>query len=294
MLSHQLEEERAEVTCPICQDVYREPRTLPCGHAFCRRCLTGHVTARTQRRPQTPTTFTCPLCAKVVTPPDAGQDRYFWARQFPLHDELQDMVAHLAAREGQLGDGSQPHHCPVHAQVEASSWCVQHDAAACDVCVQTTHAACNGGDVLPLSQAVARRKQEAREMRAHLEGVLAELDKRLQLLDVAEARLSASRRDVLQDLTALHDRLLTFLDARLVELRARAEEVHEAEVEQVRGRRGAVRAMVADVEEMRLVAEVLSTQMKEEEVLVQFGAFRQQYDNLLYVQPPPEVTQVNR
>ena len=69
------EEEEEDGTCSICQDLYRDPRTLPCAHTFCRRCLTGHVLASGQRRNHPAHAFACPLCNHPVTPPDPLQHR---------------------------------------------------------------------------------------------------------------------------------------------------------------------------------------------------------------------------
>ena len=40
-------EPRAKLTCSICLDAYKEPKVLPCCHTFCRACLEGLVTAKT-------------------------------------------------------------------------------------------------------------------------------------------------------------------------------------------------------------------------------------------------------
>ncbi|ESN90696.1 hypothetical protein HELRODRAFT_70746 [Helobdella robusta] len=35
--NYQLIEE--DLTCPVCLDLFKEPRILPCSHSLCRKCL---------------------------------------------------------------------------------------------------------------------------------------------------------------------------------------------------------------------------------------------------------------
>ncbi|XP_042283922.1 E3 ubiquitin-protein ligase TRIM39-like [Thunnus maccoyii] len=43
--------------CSICQDVFTDPVTTPCGHNFCKNCITEHWNSNDQ--------YLCPMCKKV-------------------------------------------------------------------------------------------------------------------------------------------------------------------------------------------------------------------------------------
>jgi len=50
--------------CPICKEVYTDPRVLPCGHTFCRQCI-GAFREQQQQ-------LACPLCRKGFRLPANG------------------------------------------------------------------------------------------------------------------------------------------------------------------------------------------------------------------------------
>lgn len=51
-----------EVTCTICQETFRTPKTLPCLHTFCCECLNEHL--RYRKRANLP--INCPICNAVI------------------------------------------------------------------------------------------------------------------------------------------------------------------------------------------------------------------------------------
>ena len=54
-----------QLTCSVCLDNYREPRVLPCLHAFCKMCLERLVS-------RDGTSLTCPNCRRTTRVPQGG------------------------------------------------------------------------------------------------------------------------------------------------------------------------------------------------------------------------------
>ena len=72
------------LTCAICLEVYRDPRTLPCQHSFCRECLEQSVGSSEDK-----STLVCPVCRKKVKISRKG------VKELPVHflvNSLQETV----------------------------------------------------------------------------------------------------------------------------------------------------------------------------------------------------------
>ena len=52
-----------ELTCPVCQDEFDDPRILPCGHRYCRKCIVQLSNTAG------PDPFPCPECRKGTVLP---------------------------------------------------------------------------------------------------------------------------------------------------------------------------------------------------------------------------------
>uniref|UniRef100_A0A8C9W1D6 RING-type domain-containing protein n=1 Tax=Scleropages formosus TaxID=113540 RepID=A0A8C9W1D6_SCLFO len=52
-----------DLTCSVCQDIFRNPHLLPCGHTFCMECVTGMLNHVIQMGG-----FRCPDCRTYFGP----------------------------------------------------------------------------------------------------------------------------------------------------------------------------------------------------------------------------------
>jgi hypothetical protein len=122
---------REELTCSLCRELFKKPKTLSCLHSFCEKCLSDHIQKRTldnesgieDNRKRVP----CPLCkhVQVLAEPDV--------KEVKTNLGYKNMVQHLSLEEG----------------VRGSSQSDDGNAAKCDLCIKGNKAAafctnCNG------------------------------------------------------------------------------------------------------------------------------------------------------
>ena len=67
MAARELKIVTGHVTCPICYQLYKDPKVLPCQHSYCQECL-----SKLERNKQ----VTCPECRKVAEVPDGGIEEF--------------------------------------------------------------------------------------------------------------------------------------------------------------------------------------------------------------------------
>ena len=80
---------REEVSCPVCSDLIKDPRHLPCLHSFCLPCLKHwHQTSGGQYA------FRCPKCQALSRMPASGD-----LKDLPTSFYLNSMIDVLAIKE---------------------------------------------------------------------------------------------------------------------------------------------------------------------------------------------------
>lgn len=59
--------EEHSLTCTICLDRFKHPVTIPCGHTFCKQCISKHWDQVERGGPQN-ASFNCPVCQTAFSP----------------------------------------------------------------------------------------------------------------------------------------------------------------------------------------------------------------------------------
>ena len=119
-----LEELESEITCPICQEHYTEPKVLPCLHYYCKKCI-----LELALRTQSGKSFHCPECRCEATLPEGGVDNLKTAF---FANRLKSKVTTLKRVHGKVEVKCEL--CTASSNAEA--FCRQCSCFICNECVQ--------------------------------------------------------------------------------------------------------------------------------------------------------------
>ncbi|XP_008298000.1 tripartite motif-containing protein 35-like [Stegastes partitus] len=130
-----------DLTCPVCQDIFKDPVILTCSHSFCKNCL--------QRAWRNKVTRECPVCRTVSgrNPP-------------PKNLVLKNLCeAFLLERHQSASVGSESL-CSLHSE-KLKLFCLDHQQPVCVVCRDSKiH---NKHEFRPTDEAAQDRREELQE-----------------------------------------------------------------------------------------------------------------------------------
>jgi len=114
--------------CPICTEVYTDPRLLPCVHTYCLKCITEW-----SKDKQPGDKLACPLCRKEFTLSSNGVEdlpKNFFVSNFLQIKDLSSGENKKSLCEACSGDGENDH----EVQNVASVYCVECQMKLCKIC----------------------------------------------------------------------------------------------------------------------------------------------------------------
>ena len=126
---------RIPIECPICFDKLDRPRSLPCLHTFCTKCLKEHILINYRAR--SGLIFPCPVCRGQTRPVKPFTDKELWAEQFPINYWIQSVLD-----EAETSNQSYSVQCKEHKDMKTSLFCKDHSAVACPTCIAMNHRTC--------------------------------------------------------------------------------------------------------------------------------------------------------
>lgn len=124
--------EEHSLTCTICLDRFKYPVTIPCGHTFCKECISKHWDQIERVGPQN-TSFNCPVCKKTFSPrPTLNRNVSLSVLSEVAHNSAVEGDVGAACRADRVNDGSEEL-CARH-QKPLLFYCRSDRMCVCCVC----------------------------------------------------------------------------------------------------------------------------------------------------------------
>ena len=119
-----LEELEEEITCPVCQEHFRDPKILPCLHYYCKECVRQLALRAGTNRP-----FACPECRRGTVLPQNNPDQlptaFFVNRMKELRTKMEKAHGKVEAM------------CEVCSRAKVEAFCRQCAEFICSDCVRS-------------------------------------------------------------------------------------------------------------------------------------------------------------
>ena len=119
-----LEELEEEITCPVCQEHFRDPKILPCLHYYCKECVRQLALRAGTNRP-----FACPECRRGTILPQNDPDQlptaFFVNRMKELRTKMEKAHGKVEAL------------CEVCSGAKVEAFCRQCAEFICSDCVRS-------------------------------------------------------------------------------------------------------------------------------------------------------------
>ncbi|KAM6050427.1 E3 ubiquitin-protein ligase TRIM65 isoform 2-T2 [Chlamydotis macqueenii] len=180
-VSQKLEE---KLVCSICLELFRVPVTLPCGHNFCKSCISNHWRKQEQVPAGAENSYTCPECRRAFGQRPELEKNVTLCSVVEL---TRDGEARVPGRE--RCEGARGELCPQHGRL-LELYC--EDERRCICCVCTVRQCQQHRRVLfeeerSKKQALLKESLEkAREESERIERVMQELEERTRSIKSSE------------------------------------------------------------------------------------------------------------
>ncbi len=117
----------SEVTCPLCLEVFVEPKRLPCDHVYCRACLQGLALRSTNKA------ISCPECRRDEPIPDDSSVAHF-TTPYQIN-RLIEIYQGILKSSGEAATLPQTATCSTHNSQPLDLYCETCEKLVCTHCV---------------------------------------------------------------------------------------------------------------------------------------------------------------
>ncbi|XP_023265229.1 nuclear factor 7, ovary-like [Seriola lalandi dorsalis] len=130
-----------DLSCPVCQDIFKNPVVLSCSHSFCKDCLQSWWREKPLQE--------CPVCKRRSSKSDP-----------PRNLALKNLCETFLLQRDQRASAGSESLCSLHSE-KLKLFCLDHQQPVCLVCLHSK--AHSNHRFCPIDEAAQERKKELQE-----------------------------------------------------------------------------------------------------------------------------------
>ena len=196
--SETLNELESEVTCPLCHDIFKEPKQLGCNHVYCKQCLHGLAVRSTLID-----RIRCPECRGDNTMPP-NRDVSFFATPHRVN-RLVEMYQRSLKR-AKTEEMAKPVYCKEHESQPLALYCETCESLVCRECViDSCSKKSHNFEYLKKYEADFDKKLEP------LQALHQKMSTAMEAISTAEKKLAKRKKEKLQQVRSTFDELSQIL-----------------------------------------------------------------------------------
>ena len=207
-----------QLTCPVCLDLYTNPKTLPCLHSFCQECLEGLPQEREARGDTY--YLSCPTCRQRTEVPREG------VGAFPVAFTLNNLKEITQSLKNKASDPQQVT-CNDHDK-PLDMFCVTCETVICHYCAIRTH---EGHKHALVSDCYPKHYQMLHDSLKPVKGKKEALKKVLSDLAEREGEIRGRGEGVLEEINGMVEEMIGILRQSERKLTEQVKRVTDAKLE---------------------------------------------------------------
>ena len=211
-----------QLTCPVCLDLYTNPKTLPCLHSFCQECLEG-LPQESEAKGDT-YYLSCPTCRQRTEVPREG------VGAFPVAFHLNNLKEITQSLKKNTSDPQQVT-CNDHNK-PLDMFCVTCDTVICHYCAIRTH---EGHKHALVSDCYPKQYQMLRDSLKPLKGKKDALKKVLSDLAERKGEIRERGEGVIEEINGMVEEMIGILIQSERKLTEQVKRVTDAKLEMLSG-----------------------------------------------------------
>lgn len=212
--------------CPICMDIYKTPRMLPCQHTLCESCLHSYIVNKSRERVLV-SDFPCPVCRAITPAPRAFTRIDTWSTLFPLNHllvSLLDSSFHEMLEKRETPSAIE--RCAEHAGKAIEFFCVEHNAKLCSKCFKNIHRQC---DILDIEEHVEFTSR-FNVVKTDVENLLSYLNDAVMHLKTNIEQLSTEKSSIMAEVKDFRGKVEALLNSFETDIKDQVNVEHDGEV----------------------------------------------------------------